>query len=257
MKKTLSVIFFILVIFINYLANALPIGGITTGEASALLDNLFTPAGFTFSIWGIIYLLLLIFIISVITFSKYDSTLIDDVLTIFNINCILNILWIFAWHYRLLPLSLIIMFGLLTSLFLIVKKVKIYEQSSENSYILSLTKISFNIYFGWITVATVANFTALMVYYNWNGFSISPELWTFLIILISMVISTITFYTIRSNSYLFPIIWAYFGIFSKYSPNIVEFDLLLIRYSLVFGMLFLSILVLTQFISNFRKFRLS
>ena len=96
--KFFSLILFSLVIYINYLANALPIGGVTTGEVSDLLDNLFTPTGFTFSIWGIIYLSLFVFLISLFWISEDKKPFISKVLVLFNINCLLNISWIFAWH---------------------------------------------------------------------------------------------------------------------------------------------------------------
>ena len=116
--KYISLILYSLMVYTNYLANALPIGGVTTGEVSDLLDNLFTPTGFTFSIWGIIYLSLFIFLISLFRISEEQKPFISKVLFLFNINSLLNISWIFAWHYMLFPLSLIIMLGLLYTLIL-------------------------------------------------------------------------------------------------------------------------------------------
>ena len=104
--KFFSLILFSLVIYINYLANALPIGGVTTGEVSDLLDNLFTPTGFTFSIWGVIYLSLFIFLISLFCMSENQKLFFNKVLRLFNINCLLNISWIFAWHYQKFLFSL-------------------------------------------------------------------------------------------------------------------------------------------------------
>ena len=97
-KIIVTFMLYSLVIFINYLANALPIGGLTTGQVSDLLDNLFTPAGFTFSIWGVIYLGLLIFLISSIFTSNNQKPFLNKILNLFSITCILNISWIFAWH---------------------------------------------------------------------------------------------------------------------------------------------------------------
>ena len=86
-KIYLSIIFYSIVIYTNYLANALPIGGVTTGEVSDLLDNLFTPTGFTFSIWGVIYLSLFIFYISLFWISEDKKPFIGKILYLFNINC--------------------------------------------------------------------------------------------------------------------------------------------------------------------------
>ncbi|HPF93546.1 MAG TPA: hypothetical protein PLV65_06405, partial [Tenuifilaceae bacterium] len=61
--KIFNIFAFAVMIVLNYLANALPLNGKTTGELSAEYPNLFVPAGLTFSIWGIIYLMLFIFIV--------------------------------------------------------------------------------------------------------------------------------------------------------------------------------------------------
>ena len=243
--KYLSLILFSLVIYTNYLANALPIGGVTTGEVSDLLDNLFTPTGFTFSIWGIIYLSLFVFLISLFRISEDKKLFISKVLVLFNINCLLNISWIFAWHYMLFPLSLIIMLGLLYTLILISRVIKTYYIDLNSSYLYNITSFSFNIYFGWITVATVANFTGLLVSYEWGGFGISQELWTSFIIFVASVIASITFIKNRAIWYLLPIIWAFYGIYFKHTNGILDGE-----YSLIINTLLIGIVVLSLMIFN-------
>ena len=243
--KYLSLILFCLVVYTNYLANDLPIGGVTTGEVSDLLDNLFTPTGFTFSIWGIIYLSLFIFLISSFWISEDKEPLISKVLVLFNINCLLNISWIFAWHYMLFPLSLIIMLGLLYTLILISRAIKTYYIDLNSSYLYNITSFSLNIYFGWITVATVANFTGLLVSYEWGGFGISHELWTSFVIVVASVIASITFLINRAVWYLLPIIWAFYGIYFKHTNGILDGE-----YSLIINTLLIGIVVLSLMIFN-------
>ena len=247
--KYLSLILFCLVIYTNYLANALPIGGVTTGEVSDLLDNLFTPTGFTFSIWGIIYLSLFIFLISLFRISEDQKPFISKVLVLFNINCLLNISWIFAWHYMIFPLSLVIMLGLLYSLILISRVIKAYHKELKSSYLYNITSFSFNIYFGWITVATVANFTVLLISLEWGGFGISHDIWTALIIFVATSIASITFIKNNAIWYLLPIIWAFYGIYFKHTNGVLEDIYPLIIYSLLFGMGVLSILLLREILS--------
>ena len=70
-----NVLAFLAVIVVNYLAVTLPIGGMTTGALSDLYPNLFTPAGLTFSIWGLIYLMVFGFVIrQIIDFYKKKSS---------------------------------------------------------------------------------------------------------------------------------------------------------------------------------------
>ena len=243
--KYFSLILYSLVIYTNYLANSMPIGGITTGGVSDLLNNLFTPTGFTFSIWGVIYLSLFIFLISLFWISENQKLFFNKVLRLFNINCLLNISWIFAWHYQKFLFSLLVMLGLLYTLILISSLIKTYNNDIKLSYIYSISSFSFNIYFGWITVATVANFTGLFVSYEWGGFSISEEVWTSIIIVVATIIATFTYITNKAIWYLLPIIWAFYGIYFKHTVTL-EGSYPFIINTLIFGMGILIILFLNR-----------
>ena len=249
----LTIFLYSLVIYTNYLANSLPIGGVTTGEVSDLLDNLFTPTGFTFSIWGIIYLSLFIFLISLFRISEDLKLFVGKVLVLFNLNCLLNISWIFAWHYMIFHLSLVIMLGLLYNLILISRVIMEYHKELKSSYLYNFTSFSFNIYFGWITVATVANFTGLLISLDWGGFGISHDVWTGLIIFIATIIASITFVKNKAIWYLLPIIWAFYGIYFKHTNGVLEDVYPLIINSLLFGMGVLSILLVREISSMKRK----
>lgn len=152
-----NVIIFIGTIVVNALANLLPINGITTGAVADLYPNLFTPAGITFSIWALIYLLLGIFTIYqlLVAFKSksYMTTFVDEI-SIWNIVLGLgNMLWIFSWHYQYIGLSLIIMIIMLTSLILIYKKLEICKGVSSKREVF-LVHINFSVYLGWISIAT-------------------------------------------------------------------------------------------------------
>src|SRR5512133_3141843 len=168
MIKYLNLLLFAGMIVMNYLANALPLNNKTTGELSDMYPNLFVPAGLTFSIWGVIYLLLVGYCI--IQFSGSNQIAIGSIGWLFAVTCILNASWIVAWHYQKLPLSLIIMVCLLNYLILINIRLTAVAQG--------LMKAAFGIYLGWICIATIANVTALLVNYNWNGFGLSDVTWT-------------------------------------------------------------------------------
>jgi hypothetical protein len=114
MVKYLNLILFTGMIVMNYLANALPLNNKTTGELSDSIPNLFVPAGITFSVWGIIYLLLLVY--CVVQFTGSNQLIISNISWFFAVTCILNALWIVTWHYQKLPLSLLVMLGMLVSL---------------------------------------------------------------------------------------------------------------------------------------------
>ena len=91
-------------IAVNALANILPINGVNTGAVSEGYHIYFVPAGYVFSIWGLIYLALLVFTASQ-AFSKDTEGLLAPVRPLFVLSCIANGAWIFCWHYYRLALS--------------------------------------------------------------------------------------------------------------------------------------------------------
>jgi hypothetical protein len=209
MVKYLNLILFAGMIVMNYLANALPLNNKTTGELSDSFPNLFVPAGITFSIWGVIYLLLLIY--SILQFTLADKATIDNISWLFAISCLFNAMWIVAWHYGRLPMSLIIMAGLLISL--------IYINMMICHLPVGIIKAAFGVYLGWICIAVIANVTALLVSNNWNGFGISQEAWTIIMILIGSIITVLALYRFNNPFIGLVVIWAFAGIIIKRSAD--------------------------------------
>jgi len=205
MVKYLNVLFFTVMLVMNYLANALPLNNKTTGELSDSFPNLFVPAGITFSIWGVIYLLLLIF--TVFQFTARGKAVSAEIGWLFAITCILNALWIVFWHYGKLTLSLLVMTGLLITLISI--NISIRPVRSV------IMKASFGIYLGWICIATIANVTALLVNYGWNGFNVSQEAWAIIMILTGTLIVSFTLLQLRNPFIGIAVIWAFIGIAVK------------------------------------------
>lgn len=204
-SKIVSLIAFVAMVVTNYLANALPLNGKTIGELSAEYSNLFVPAGITFSIWGVIYLMLLIFV--VLQFFQSNPDIVKAIEWVFAISCLFNSLWIFAWHYQMLQLSLIFMLGLLASL--------VYIGIKLQPHSLSIAKASFGIYLGWVCIATIANVTALLVSYKWGGWGLLDQTWAIVMIMVGATITLLV--TVRfSNPFVgVAVIWAFIGIVIK------------------------------------------
>ena len=203
--KYLNLLGFIVMLAINYLANALPINGKTTGQLSELNPNLFTPAGITFSIWGVIYFLVLVFVI--VQLMTGNQKLVASIGWAFVISSVFNALWIVAWHYERTGLSVLIMLGLLASL--------IYINQQLSGMPFSITKLAFGIYLGWICIATIANVTALLVSINWGGFGISAEVWTILLIAVGAVVAILTMHRLHNPYLALAVMWAFAGIIIK------------------------------------------
>ena len=127
MKKILPIlnlIAFAAMVYVNYLSNALPLNGRTPAEISDSFPNLFVPAGITFSIWGLIYLLLLGFLIYGFV-AKDKSPITDKVGILFLLTCLANIGWIYAWHYGHVLPSVAIMVTFLVLLITIYQRLGI------------------------------------------------------------------------------------------------------------------------------------
>jgi len=207
--KIFNLILLILTIFVNFLANYLPINGLSSGEVSALYNNPFTPAGFTFSIWGVIYLLLIIFII----YRFFGSGKINKRFSTgpyFIIASIANMSWLFLWHNQLIPLSMLVILILPLSLFQIFKRLQQYKNYSISEYL--ALKLPFSIYTAWVTVASIANFMALLVYFNQNWPANFLNIAAIIGVLLALTITVKILDNYLSVSFALVVIWAYIGI---------------------------------------------
>lgn len=216
--KIAVVVTYLIMIVVNALANILPINGIDTGTVSDSYPNLFAPTGLMFSIWGVIYLLLAGYTLYQFGLvqgdkSKTKPELLRKVGIIFSVTSVANAAWIFSWHYRMIGLSVLLMLVLLLSLIYINETIKKETLDQKEKLFI---RLPFSIYFGWITVATIANITVLLVYIGWNGFGIPESVWTILIIVIGLAIGAVTMIRNHDIAYGLVIIWAYTGILIKH-----------------------------------------
>lgn len=209
-----NIIALIVVIAINYLSNTGIIAQQTIGEVSDDLNNLFTPAGYTFSIWGLIYLLLVGFAIyqgRSLWNKTADDSFVLNVGGWFITSCVANCLWIVCWLNLWVGWSLLAMLLLLFSLLMIVLRNRMELWDAPNPTIFFLWW-PFVIYSGWITVATVANVAAYLTWNNWSGWGLEEATWTVIMIGVAGVVNLLV--TWRRNMREFALVgaWALFGI---------------------------------------------
>jgi hypothetical protein len=187
--QVLNFVFFIIMVTMNWLAISLPLNGKSTKELSDKYPNLFVPAGITFSIWSVIYLALLIFCIYQVRslFSKktepHLAMILNAIGYLFILNATFNALWIVAWHYEILPLSIVFMLGILGTLITINKNLR-HLQPYLSGGLKVIVKASFGLYLGWICIATIANVTAVLVAYGIMPTGISGQSWTCITVLV-------------------------------------------------------------------------
>lgn len=217
MKKllqVLNILAFLVMVVINYSAASGAINGETIASVSAKYQNLFTPAGYAFSIWGLIYLGLFLFVIYqardfFMTTRSHPTAL--KVGWWFIISCVANIFWIFAWLNEYLLLSVIIMALLLFCLVKIIFKTRM-ELDDESFPVIGFVWWPFSVYSGWITVAFIANMAAWLTSENWGGFGISEEVWTLVMILSAGIINLIITWTRNMREFALVGAWALIAI---------------------------------------------
>ena len=216
LRQWVNVLAVIAVIVINGLANALPLNGQTTGEISDRFQVYFVPAGYVFSIWGLIYVALAAFAVYQALPAQRDNPRLRGIGYLFTLSCVANIAWIFLWHYEVFPLTLVAMLALLLLLIAIYLRLDIGRARVPTAE-KWLVHIPFSIYLGWITVATIANVTSLLDYLNWSGWGISPEAWTVIMLVAGVAIASAVSLTRGDVAYMLVIVWAFAGIAVKHA----------------------------------------
>ena len=199
---------------INAFAKAATLNGRTTGEISDAYPTLVTPSGYVFSIWGVIYALLLAFAIFQALPRSRDKPFLRGIGGLFLLSCAANVSWLFLWHYLQLVLSVILMFVLLGALIAIYLRLRI----GRSDVILReklLVHLPFSVYLGWITVASIANVAAALTAIGWTGWGLSGVAWTDLVIIVALIITLAVIVTRRDIAYSLVIIWALIGIAVK------------------------------------------
>jgi len=235
----IAVLLFIFMIVMNALANTLPINGQNTGQISDQYPNLFQPTGFTFSIWGIIYLLLGAYSVFQLTrIGQVESDAIQKtyftINILFSISSIANISWLLFWHHNKIGFSMVAMIILLISLILI---------SNHVGSLNALTKISFGVYFGWIVIASIANMTIFLVDLGVPSFNNTSVFLTALILIIGVIIGSIVMYLKSDIAFGFVFVWAYIGILTRHmSQREFDFQYPVIVYTTIFSIIVLIIM---------------
>lgn len=245
--QILNIIGFIGIIVMNVLAITLPLGGQTTGELSAMYPSLFTPAGFTFSIWSIIYLGLLIFTIiqakGLFSTNQTAPSFVSQIGNWFFLNALCNMAWLFVWHFQYVGLSVVIMFGILITLIVIYNCLQIGIVQPPSALVRWGVHVPFQVYLGWISIATIANISTFLVDINWNGWELSEVFWTVAMISIGAGLGIWMLLRRGDIFYNLVLIWAFYGIYAKRSTTDPVLDSIIVTSLVAIGTLVVLSLV--------------
>jgi len=217
--KWMNIIAFALTVLVNALAGSTTIlGGKLTAQISDANPTLITPAGYVFSIWGIIYILLGIFVVFQALPSQRGKDYQERIGWLFVLSSLLNIAWLFLWQFEYLSSSVVLMFLLLATLIAIYLRLNIGKSAVPLREKLAV-HLPFSVYLGWITIASIENVAVALVSVGWDGFGINQETWAFLIVIIALLITLLVVATRKDLAYGLVVIWALLGISVKQSGN--------------------------------------
>lgn len=216
----LNIVAYILTVFVNFLSSALPLNGRTAGEISDSLPSYFTPAGYAFAIWGLIYLSLGAFVVYQALPSQRHNPHIQRIGPLFVLASLANIAWIFSWHYELYALSILLMVSLLAVLLVTYVRLGIGLRDEERAQPLTradklLIDFPLSIYFAWINVATVANIASVAAVLGWNGFGIPGPTWAVIMMLVAAAIGSALLVKHANFAYAGVFVWALMAIRAK------------------------------------------
>lgn len=214
--RIVNTVAFGVMIIINALANILPLGIGNTGAVSEKYANLFTPAPITFAIWGVIYVMMALLLLRQWGLLGSKEAAEDELHTVglwFAVSCLMNVGWIFAWHFDVIWLSVIMIIALLLSLAVIGKKIKNQDRTGLDYFTVNA---GLDLYFGWIIAATIANISVLLVSLGWNGFGLSPVFWTCAVLVIGALIGALPMLKDCRFMSTLAVVWAYTGILIRH-----------------------------------------
>lgn len=213
----------VVLLVMNYLSNAIPIGGMTNADVSARYPTLITPAGYAFAIWGLIYGALIVFGIFQLTRGKHIRFY-NLIWPYFMLNVVANSLWLVAFQNEWFIASLVLMAALVFSLaamFRIFYRIKRGLSTTHRFFF----HVPFGIYFGWVSVAGIVNVAVALTAYEVEFFLAAPELWAAVTLTVGFVLAM--FFLLSQKDFIFPltVIWAYVAIM------LAHYDVDAVRYT--------------------------
>ncbi len=211
-RQLIVVAAYVVTVVVNGLAVALPLNGQSTAEISDRYLTLVTPAGYVFAVWSVIYLLQLVFSVYQALPSQRSNPSLRAIGYLPAVSGVLNSTWLVLWHYNVFALTVPVMAALLVTLIAIYLRLGIGSRVAASWTETIAIRLPWSVYLGWITIATIANVATTLVWLEWNGFGIAPDLWATVVLATGVGIATAMALTRRDVAYGLVVVWAYIGI---------------------------------------------
>lgn len=210
---------FIVVLLINYLISAGVIFPATQAEVSAKYVNLFTPANFTFSIWGLIFIGVAVSISIGFTRLQGDvlGTHYRQLVTPFFIEWMFyNLLWNILWSYGYVLLALLVILLYTRTMLRLLMTISGTSALRQSPWLL---KYPVGLHTGWLIVASFTNLTVYAISIGLDGTGSFAVWWTLAMMIV--VLATVAFYYAKYGNVLVtvPALWALIGIMVQHSAS--------------------------------------
>ena len=238
LKQILVIIATLGVIFVNWQAASGNLGNVTTGEISDKYPTFITPSGYAFAIWSLIYFGLILFSIYQALPAQKENPRFRKIRIAYILSCAANCGWLYAWHYEMIPFSLLLIFILLGSLAFM----NVNLQNAESTAETFLARVPFNLYFGWVTVAAIINFTITLLFLGVRISDSATIILACLLVVIATVLGGIIRFKLNAGAYALAIAWAVTAIAVKQSGKT------LLVVTCAFAVIALLIVFLTPFL---------
>ena len=217
-RQWVNLIAMLAALTVNILANTLPLNGLNTGDISDRFQVYFVPAGYVFSIWGLIYIGWIAFIIFQFRRSQQASPRLRRLGYWFAWSCVFNATWLFCWHYERFGLSVLVMLALLTTLIVSYLRLDVARAQVGTAERWSVD-VPFGVYLGWVSVAAIANISDYLYLLQWDGFGLAPQAWAVIMLAIASLVGVVMARTRRDAAYLLVFVWAFSGIAVKHAGS--------------------------------------
>lgn len=200
------------IMLVNYvLADLIPYNGISTFEASRKINIYFQPARFTYYIWIIIFLGLIVFTIYQALPAQKENKTLRKIGWWYVGGCLALMAWMVFLHYQNYLLLTLMMITLLITLLVIYEKLGIGLEKVGTG-MKFFVNLPFSIYLGWVTMATIGNVSNYLTISGWDGFGINPKIWAVVMMVVTIVIAELTAFNRQDLAYLAVFVWSFIGL---------------------------------------------
>ena len=208
---------FLVTVFINYASTTFLFGDRDTGEVSDQYSTLFTPAGYAFAIWGLIYLTLGVYVAYQAFWAREDQSVYDQLAPLLMVNLLANSLWLPSFQYEQIALSVIFMLIILATL--IQLHTLLTKDTTLSTRERAWVRAPFSLYLGWISVATITNLAVFVKYSGWQIPEASESTWVVIMASVGALLAVIIARATRDWIYPLVFAWAYVAIALKQADN--------------------------------------